>query len=148
MKAILQRVRSACVSVQGKCISAVGPGLLILIGVTREDDEQAVLQLASKVVGLRIFEDQDGKMNLSVGDAGGEALVVSQFTLYADCRKGRRPSFTNAAPPEIARHLYERFCDCLRREGISTSMGAFGEKMMVALENDGPVTIVLDTALL
>ncbi len=148
MRAVLQRVRSASVSVKGECITAIGKGLLILLGVTRDDNGDMAEQLADKIAALRIFEDQEGKMNLSIRDVSGEALVVSQFTLYADCRKGRRPSFTNAAPPDQAKELYERFCDLLTKPGIPTCRGEFGEKMIVALENDGPVTIVLDTLLL
>jgi len=148
MRAVLQRVRSASVSVEGECISAIGKGLLVLLGVTRDDNQDTVTQLADKVLALRIFEDQQGKMNLSICDVSGEALVVSQFTLYADCRKGRRPSFTNAAPPDQARDLYERFCDLLTKSRVPTCRGEFGEKMIVALENEGPVTIVLDTLLL
>jgi len=148
MRAVLQRVRSASVSVKGECVSAIGKGLLVLLGITRDDNQDTVMQLADKIVALRIFEDQEGKMNLSICDASGEALVVSQFTLYADCRKGRRPSFTNAAPPDQAKELYERFCDLLTKSGVPTCRGEFGEKMIVALENDGPVTIALDTLLL
>ncbi len=148
MRAVLQRVKSASVSVNGECVSTIGRGLLILLGITQDDNEETVTQLADKVIALRVFEDENGKMNLSIGDASGEALVVSQFTLYADCRKGRRPSFTNAAPPDQARELYERFCDYLARSRIPTCRGEFGERMVVALENDGPVTIMLDTVLL
>ena len=148
MRAVLQRVRSASVTVNGDRISAIGRGLLILLGVTAEDDAKAAARLAEKAAALRIFEDQAGKMNLSVRDVGGEALVVSQFTLYADCKKGRRPSFMNAASPDEARELYERFCELVSGLGVPTRRGQFGAKMIVSLENDGPVTIVLDTLLL
>ena len=148
MRAVLQRVKSASATVRGERISAIGRGLLILLGITRDDNEETVAQLADKVAALRIFEDENGKMNLSIGDASGEALVVPQFTLYADCRKGRRPSFTNAAPPDQARELYEMFCDHLAKSRIPTCRGEFGERMIVALENNGPVTIILDTVLL
>ncbi|MBN2209188.1 MAG: D-tyrosyl-tRNA(Tyr) deacylase [Candidatus Coatesbacteria bacterium] len=148
MRAVLQRVRSASVGVRGACVSAIGRGLLVLLGVTKDDDKEAATLLADKIAALRIFEDAEGKMNLSIRDVSGEALVVSQFTLYADCRKGRRPSFTSSAPPDQAKELYERFCDLLTKSGVPTSRGQFGEKMIVTLENDGPVTIVLDTLLL
>jgi len=148
MRAVLQRVRSASVTVNGDRISAIARGLLILLGVTRDDDAKAAARLAEKTAALRIFEDQAGKMNLSVRDVGGEALVVSQFTLYADCNKGRRPSFMNAASPDEARELYERFCELLIGLGVPTRRGQFGAKMIVSLENDGPVTILLDTLLI
>ncbi|HUT04110.1 MAG TPA: D-aminoacyl-tRNA deacylase [bacterium] len=148
MRAVLQRVRSASVTVNGDRISAIGRGLLILLGVTGDDDAKTAARLAEKTAALRIFEDQAGKMNLSVRDVAGEALVVSQFTLYADCNKGRRPSFMNAASPDEARELYERFCELLSGLGVPTRRGQFGAKMIVSLENDGPVTIVLDTLLL
>ncbi len=148
MRAVLQRVRSASVTVNGDRISAIGRGLLILLGATRDDDAKAAARLAEKTAALRIFEDQAGKMNLSVRDVGGEALVVSQFTLYADCNKGRRPSFMNAASPDEARELYERFCELLTGLGVPTRRGQFGAKMIVSLENEGPVTILLDTLLL
>jgi len=148
MRAVLQRVRSASVTVNGERISAIGRGLLILLGVTQDDDPLAASKLAEKTATLRIFEDETGKMNLSVRDVAGEALVVSQFTLYADCKKGRRPSFANAASPDEARELYERFCEVLAGLGVPTHRGQFGAKMIVSLENDGPVTILLDTLLL
>ena len=148
MRAVLQRVRSASVTVNGDCIAAIGRGLLILLGVTREDDAKAAARLAEKAAALRIFEDEAGRMNLSIQDVAGEALVVSQFTLYADCRKGRRPSFVSAAPPDEARELYERFCEALVGLGVPTRRGLFGTKMIVSLENDGPVTILLDTLLI
>ena len=148
MRAVLQRVRSASVTVNGERISAIGRGLLILLGVTQDDDPLAASRLAEKTATLRIFEDETGKMNLSVRDVAGEALVVSQFTLYADCKKGRRPSFANAASPDEARELYERCCEVLAGLGVPTHHGQFGAKMLVSLENDGPVTILLDTLLL
>jgi len=129
-------------------VSSIGPGFLILLGVAPDDKEEQLSKLAEKTAHLRVFDDGDGKMNLSVRDKGYEALVVSQFTLYADCRKGRRPSFAKAAPPERAVELYEAFCEHLAAFGVTVARGAFGERMVVSLENDGPVTIVLDTDLL
>ena len=137
MRALVQRVSRASVSVDGRKVAAIGPGLLVLLGVAPGDDEAAADGLAGKVRALRIFEDADGKMNEPLGDR--EALCVSQFTLYADTRKGNRPSFTDAAPPELAEPLYERFCDSLAAE-----RGVFGARMSVELVNDGPVTLMLE----
>ncbi len=144
MRALLQRVSHASVTVEGRKISEIGQGLLILLGVSPMDGEAQAEFLADKIVHLRIFEDEQGRMNLSVLDVKGEALVVSQFTLYADARKGRRPSFTDAAQPEIAEPLVERFVTALRNRGIPTQTGQFGEHMLVDLQNDGPVTIWLE----
>ncbi len=145
MRIVLQRVKNASVTVEGKTISEIGTGLLLLVGVAQDDGEAEADWLAGKVAGLRIFNDKDGKMNLSVRDVGGEILAVSQFTLLADTRKGKRPSFVEAAPPEEAESLFDHFCQKLREEGVeSVKTGSFGAMMDVALVNDGPVTIVLE----
>lgn len=144
MKAVLQRVTSARVLVEGKVISQIGLGLLILLGVEPADDAEKAQALARKCAQLRIFADTQEKMNISVQDAGGSALVVSQFTLMADSRKGNRPSFTDAAPPAQAEHLVEVFCQALRAIGLSVFQGVFGAHMQVELCNDGPVTILLE----
>lgn len=146
MRAVVQRVREASVTVDGVVVSAIGQGFLILLGVSHEDGEAEATYLARKIAGLRLFEDAAGKLNLGLGDVGGQALVVSQFTLYGDVRKGRRPSFTHAAPPDAARALYERFCQLLAAQGIPVQQGVFQAHMQVALNNDGPVTLWLDTA--
>ena len=145
MRVVLQRVKSASVTVGGERISAVGPGLLLLVGVALGDGDAEADWLAEKVAGLRIMGDEEGKMNLSVRDVGGEILAVSQFTLLADTRKGKRPSFVGAAPPEEAEPLFEYFCERLHAAGVgSVKTGSFGARMDVALVNDGPVTIVLE----
>lgn len=146
MRVLLQRVSRASVTVDGQVVGAIGPGLLLLVGVRRGDDLATAEWLAQKVAHLRIFEDEAGKMNRSVLEVGGSALVVSQFTLYADVRKGRRPSFIEAAPPEEARPLVDAFADALRRLGLPVETGVFGAHMDVELVNDGPVTIWLDSA--
>uniref|UniRef100_A0A7C4XL70 D-aminoacyl-tRNA deacylase n=1 Tax=candidate division WOR-3 bacterium TaxID=2052148 RepID=A0A7C4XL70_UNCW3 len=143
MKAVLQRVRRAEVRVKDKKISEIGEGLLILLGVKRGDTEEQARKLADECVNLRIFEDENGKFNRSLKDIKGEALVVSQFTLLADTSRGRRPSFSDAEEPERAKALYEIFIDALKSFGISTKSGIFGERMLVSLENNGPVTIIL-----
>ncbi len=140
MRAVVQRVAEARVTVDGRVVGEIGAGLLVLVGVAPTDGPAQVDWMAAKIAGLRIFEDEAGKMNLAVGDVGGGVLVVSQFTLYGDASKGRRPSFTGAAPPEIARPLYERLADAL-----GAARGEFGAHMEVALVNDGPVTLILDT---
>jgi D-tyrosyl-tRNA(Tyr) deacylase len=145
MKACIQRVRWARVRVNGETVGEIGAGLLVLLGVASGDTEKEAQTLVNKVVGLRIFEDQEGKMNLSVNEAGGAILVVSQFTLLADCRRGRRPSFTEAAPPDLANRLCEYFLDLVRKSGLPVATGRFREHMEVELLNDGPVTILLDT---
>lgn len=145
MRAVLQRVRSASVAVDGRVVSSIGRGVLVLLGVGVDDSEGEAAFLADKTANLRIFEDDEGKMNLSALDVGGEALVVSQFTLYGDTRKGRRPSFTDAAPPERADALYKNFVDELEKRNLSVQTGQFRAKMLVTIENDGPVTILLDT---
>jgi D-tyrosyl-tRNA(Tyr) deacylase len=145
LKIVLQRVRHASVSVDGELVSEIGPGLLLLVGVARGDGETEALWLAEKVAGLRVFNDERGKMNLSVTDIGGEVLAVSQFTLLADTKKGKRPSFVGAAPPEEAERLFDRFCEMLAGRGAaSVRKGRFGAMMDVALLNDGPVTVVLE----
>ena len=144
MKAVLQRVSSASVSVAGERIADIARGLVVLLGVGHDDDEKQARFLAEKIANLRIFEDNDGKTNLSILDVAGEALVVSQFTLYADASKGRRPSFTDAAPPAIARPLVDRFVELLREQGVPSQTGAFGDHMQVEIHNDGPVTIWLE----
>lgn len=145
MRAVIQRVSSASVSIGGEELSAIGRGLLILLGVTHGDGEKECDYLAAKCAGLRIFRDNEDKMNLSATDVEGEALVVSQFTLYSDCRKGKRPAFTAAARPETAIPLYERFVEQLRQAGLPVKTGCFGADMQVSLLNDGPVTILMDT---
>jgi D-tyrosyl-tRNA(Tyr) deacylase len=144
MRALLQRVSHASVSVEGNVFSSIGKGLLILLGIGHRDGEDQARYLAEKIANLRIFQDEQGKTNLSVLDIKGEAIVVSQFTLYADARKGRRPSFTDAAGPEVAAPLVERFVELLRERGVPTQTGRFGEHMAVEIQNDGPVTIWLE----
>ncbi len=145
MRAVIQRVTSAVVTVGGTAVGEIERGLLVLLGVARGDTADDASRLASKIASLRIFEDGAGKMNLSVLETGGAVLLVSQFTLLADCRRGRRPSFTEAASPEEGRDLCERFAGFLRGEGLSVETGEFGAHMVVALQNDGPVTLVLDS---
>ena len=146
MKAVLQRVTSARVLVDERTVGEIGKGMVIFLGVAGEDDEADAKWLAEKIASLRIFPDSQGKMNLSIKEAAGSALVVSQFTLLGDCRKGRRPSFAKAAPPEQAESLYERFVDMLRQdETLSVATGTFGAMMAVSLVNDGPVTLILSS---
>jgi len=145
MRAVLQRCKSASVTVSGETVGAIGQGLLVLLGVGAEDDEADAAYLADKTAALRIFEDDAGKMNLSVLDVGGAVLSVSQFTLYADARKGRRPSFTAAAAPDRAKALYELYNEHLRAKGLTVETGRFGAMMDVSLVNWGPVTIWLDS---
>jgi D-tyrosyl-tRNA(Tyr) deacylase len=145
MRAVLQRVTSARVQVDEGVVGEIGNGLLILLGVAAEDSEPDAKWLAEKVAALRIFQDAQGKMNLSVKETEGSALVVSQFTLLGDCRKGRRPGFDKAAPPDKAEQLYQRFVEMLRDEGVSVETGTFGAMMAVSLVNDGPVTLILDS---
>ena len=146
MRAVVQRVSRASVTVEGEAVGSIGRGFLVLLGVAREDAPPDAEYLAEKVAGLRLFEDADGKMNLSLADVGGACLVVSQFTLYGDCRKGRRPSFVSAAPPEQAERLYEVFVETVRTHGISVATGRFRKHMYVELVNDGPVTLLLDSS--
>ena len=145
MRAVLTRVKSASVTVDGKVIGKIGPGFLILLGVTHEDTEAQAVKLADKLMGLRIFEDENEKMNRSLADVGGQVLVVSQFTLYGNCKKGRRPEFLAAARPEIAIPLYEKFIALCRDKGFSVETGEFGAEMLVESVNDGPVTLIVDT---
>ena len=144
MRAVVQRVSRAQVSIAGEVVGAVGRGLLVLLGVAPSDTAEQAQWLADKVIGLRIFNDADGKMNLSLSDVGGGLLVVSQFTLYGDCRKGRRPSFLGAAAPEVAVPLYEEFVNAIKAHGVPTATGRFGAMMQVELVNDGPVTLLVD----
>jgi D-tyrosyl-tRNA(Tyr) deacylase len=146
MRACVQRVGEASVIVDGVVTGQIERGLVVLLGVGGNDNEADVNWLADKIAGLRIFEDNDGKMNRSLTDAGGAMLVVSQFTLYGDCRRGRRPSFIDAAPPELAERLYEAFVARVRANGIEVATGMFREHMLVSLINDGPVTLWIDTA--
>jgi len=144
MRVVIQRVQEGKVLVAGETIAEIGKGLVILVGIGPDDDQSQAKYLAEKIATLRIFPDDEGKTNLSCLDVGGEALVVSQFTLYADTRKGRRPSFINAAPPEIAEPLVEQFAQMLREQGVPTQMGQFGAEMMVEIHNHGPVTIWIE----
>lgn len=146
MRAVVQRVKEAKVEVDGRTVGEIGPGVLIFLGVGEGDSEKESDQLAAKIAHLRIFSDENDLMNLSLTEIKGEALVVSQFTLWGDCRKGRRPSFTRAAPPERAKALYERFINVLRDTGVGVATGEFQTMMSVHLINDGPVTLLLDSA--
>ncbi len=143
MRAIVQRVTKASVSVEGRIVGSIGRGLVVLLGVTHGDGEAEARFLANKVANLRVFSDDQGKFNLSALEVEADALVVSQFTLYGDARKGRRPSFTQAAPPEVAEPLVEKFVGFLREEGLQVETGIFGAMMLVEIHNDGPVTILL-----
>ena len=146
MRAVVQRVASARVLVRGQVVGEVGRGFVVLLGVTHDDTPEDAASLAGKIAGLRVFEDGDGKMNRSLADVGGSLLAVSEFTLYGDCRKGRRPSFDAAAGLDQARRLYEQFVADLRKLGVCTATGVFQAHMQVELVNDGPVTLLLDTA--
>ena len=145
MRAVLTRVKSASVEIDGQLVGQIGQGFLILLGVGPEDNEEKCRYLCEKALGLRVFEDENGKMNKSLADVGGQVLVVSQFTLYGNCRKGRRPSFTDAANPELGNRLYEKFLDYCAELGYPPQHGQFGADMQVASVNDGPVTLILDT---
>jgi D-tyrosyl-tRNA(Tyr) deacylase len=144
MRVLVQRVDSAAVKVDGETVSAIGRGFLCLVGVTHADTEREAARLAGKTARLRVFEDAGGLMNLALADVGGEVLAVSQFTLYADARRGNRPSFTDTAEPRLGERLYEVFVKALRAEGITVKTGVFGARMQVELTNDGPVTILLE----
>ena len=145
MRAVLTRVKSASVEIGGEIVGKIGQGFLILLGVGPEDDEKTCRYLAEKALGLRVFEDENEKMNLSLTDVGGEVLVVSQFTLFGNCRKGRRPSFAEAADPELGNRLYEQFLKDCAELGFPPQHGQFGADMQVSSVNDGPVTLILDT---
>lgn len=145
MRVCIQRVSQAQVTVDGEVCGAIGPGLVVLLGVAVDDTPDNARQMADKITGLRIFEDQQGKMNLALADVGGAMLVVSQFTLLGDCRKGRRPSFVAAAGPELAESLYETFVATVVQQGIEVATGKFRQHMMVSLTNDGPVTLLVDS---
>ena len=145
MKAVIQRVRSAAVEVDGRTVGAIGRGILVLLGVERGDREQDADWLAAKIVALRIFEDEAGKMNRSLQEVGGELLAVSQFTLAGNCAKGRRPSFDSAAPPDEANRLYDYFVEAVKRLDVPVRTGIFQAMMQVSLVNDGPVTFILET---
>ena len=144
MKLVVQRVKNAKVEVKEKVVGKIDKGYMILVGMTHEDTKETVEYLAKKVCSLRVFSDENGKMNLNIKDINGEILIVSQFTLYADCVRGNRPSFTNAAKPEEANMLYEYFCEKVSENGIKVEKGIFGADMQVSLLNDGPVTIILE----
>lgn len=146
MRAVVQRVKRASVTVNGEVVGRIEKGLLVLLGVGRDDTEADADYLAAKIAGLRVFEDGEGKMNLAAADVGGAVLAVSQFTLYGDVRRGKRPSFDDAAPPDLARKLYESFVQRIRDAGLRCETGRFQEMMDVELVNDGPVTILLDSA--
>ncbi len=146
MRAVVQRVVDASVSVDGSTIASIGSGLVILLGVEKDDTEERAQHLASRIINMRIFEDSEGKMNLSIVDIGGEILAVPQFTLAADVRKGRRPSFDTAARPDQARRLFAVFTDSMTDEGVNVAKGAFQEHMHVSLVNDGPVTFVVEAS--
>ena len=145
MRAVLTRVTSASVAIDGQTVGSIGRGFLILLGVGPHDTEKECRFLAEKALGLRIFEDENGKMNLGLDAVGGQVLVVSQFTLYGNCRKGRRPSFTDAAGPQLGNELYEKFLTVCAELGYPAQHGRFGADMQVSLVNDGPVTIIIDT---
>jgi len=144
MKAVIQRVNSANVVVEGKTVGEIGKGILVLLGVEKGDDEARAEWLAEKIISLRIFSDEAGKMNLSLQDIGGDLLAVSQFTLAGNCAKGRRPSFDTAAPPDEGKRLYDYFVDAIRQRGVTTATGIFQADMQVTLVNDGPVTFILE----
>jgi len=144
MRLLLQRVKYGRVTVDGVMVAEIGPGMVILLGIGPQDGEEQARYLVEKVTNLRIYEDEQGKINRSILEVGGEAIVVSQFTLYADTRKGRRPSFTEAAPPELAAPLVQRFAEMLAEQGVPTQTGEFGANMLVEVANDGPVTIWLE----
>ena len=145
MRVCLQRVTEASVQVDGQQVGKIGPGLLVLLGIGQQDTSHEVTQLVDKIVNLRIFADQQEKMNLSLLDVAGQMLVISQFTLWGDCRKGRRPSFVEAADPQLAEPLYEEFVQAVRARGVTVETGRFGAMMQVSLVNDGPVTLVIES---
>ena len=144
MRVVLQRVTKGAVEVQGEVVGSIGPGLVVLVAIGREDTEETVQWMVNKIISLRIFGDQQRKMNCSLQDIGGSLLVISQFTLYGDCRKGRRPGFDASAPPDQAERLYELFLEACRNKGVATESGVFGAMMLVHIDNDGPVTFILE----
>lgn len=148
MRAVLQVVTNADVKIDGQIAGEIQKGLLVLLGIGKDDTTEQIKKLADKIIKLRIFDDEDGKTNLSIKDVGGSMLIVSQFTLYWNCKKGNRPSFDNAMPPQIANELYLDFVYYMKEQGIKVQTGQFGADMKVSLTNDGPVTVVLDTDLL
>ena len=145
MRAVVQRVSQASVSIRGETVGSIGPGLVVLLGIHKEDTEQEIKWMTDKIVHLRIFEDESGKMNRSLVDIGKEMLIVSQFTLYGDCRKGRRPGYSSAAPPEKAEPMYRKFIELVKKHKINTATGQFQEMMEVSITNSGPVTLLLDS---
>lgn len=145
MRAVIQRVSSASVTVDGKLISRIGPGMLVLVAVSITDTTDDVKWLSEKLCGIRIFSDEDDRMNFDLARAGGQMLVVSQFTLYGDCRKGKRPSYSNSAKPELAEKMYTELIDAIRSRGVDVTNGVFGAMMKVDLTNDGPVTLIIDS---
>lgn len=145
MKVVMQRCKEASVDVSGKTVGSIAKGFVLLVGITHSDTETDAEYLAEKIVNLRVFEDEQGKMNHSLREISGDILSISQFTLYGDCRKGRRPNFMEAAKPDQAKKLYQYFNDCLRQKGVLVETGIFGEMMDVSLRNDGPVTLILDS---
>ena len=145
MRAVVQRVKEAAVTINGCVSSSIGPGILVLLGIHQTDRQKEISWMADKIVNLRIFPDNDDKMNLSLLETRGEILIVSQFTLYGDCRKGRRPGYSGAAPPEIAESLYHQFIDDIKTFGLKPATGTFQAKMEVSLINDGPVTLLIDS---
>ncbi len=145
MRSVVQRVSKASVSVDGRIVGRIGPGVLVLVAAAKGDGLEQVKWMASKLPGLRIFQDQEGKMNLSLEDVAGEMLIVSQFTLYGDCKKGKRPSYSTAANPQDAEALYNKFIELIKEKGIAVQTGIFGAMMEVELINDGPVTLILDS---
>jgi len=145
MRAVVQRVQCSSVSVDDEVVARIGPGMLVLIAAATDDGPEQIQWMAQKLPGLRIFPDEAGKLNLSLMETGGEMLVVSQFTLYGDCRKGKRPSYSAAARPDEARSLYEEFIAAVRKQGVPVQEGVFGAMMQVELVNDGPVTLIVDT---
>ena len=145
MRSVVQRVKSAKVEIDGRICGSIKNGFLVLLGVCDEDTDKDMVWLADKISGLRVFEDENGKMNLSLDDVGGELLIVSQFTLYGDCKKGRRPNFTGAGKPDYANEMYIKFVEYLRNKNYKVETGEFGADMLVTLENDGPVTLIIDS---
>ncbi len=145
MRCVIQRVSEASVKVEEKVVGQIGPGLMVLVGVGPEDTTKQVEWMAEKLIGLRIFEDDEGKMNLSLADTGGSMLLVSQFTLFGDCKKGKRPSFIGAAPPELAEQLYDELVAAVQGRGVTTATGQFRTEMQVALVNSGPVTLIVES---